>query len=241
MENSFEITSDDKGLSIKFKTEANIKLASVENEKERQFLYMQYKNVLTVVKAIEYTEPQQDEEINFILNTINTLWYKGIFNPLTLDDDEFEKIDYKGFYNNIRYSGICKSKAKLLIYNKKAFNCYLRAVYNHNNATQEQCISVTFYGNKRIYISKGGIITGEFIEDCIIPPIIVAQHKYKILEPFTIPVCEIIDGDDFIFVVDHRCPQLKEMMKQYVVTVDIDVTIKNKHYNLRKYKKLNKQ
>lgn len=240
MEKTFEITSDDKGLSIKFKTEANIKLASVKNESERQYLKVQYQNCLTVIKAIELTEPQQDEEIDFILNTINTLWYKGIFNPLTLDDDEFEKIDYKGFYANKRYSKIYKSKAGL-IYNRNAFDCFVRAIYNHNNAAQGQCISVTFHGNRKIYISKGGIITGEYIEDCIIPPVTVVQHNYTVIEPFVVPVCEIIDEDNFIFVVDHRCPQLKQLRKEYVVTIQIDDTVKEKHYNLRKYKKLNKK
>lgn len=239
MENSFIIDNNDKGLSIKFKTEANIKLASVENEAERQYLKLQYQNCLTVIKAIEYTEPQQDEDINFILNTINTLWYKGIFSPLTLDNDEFEKAEYKEHYINKRYPSIYKSKVGL-VYNKKAFDCYLRAIYNHKYSAQIQCASVILHDNRKIYISKGGIITGEFIEDCIIPPTIVVNHNYKVIEPFIIPICKIIDGDDFIFAVDHRCPQLKQLMKEYVVTVQIDTTVKEKHYNIRKYKKINK-
>ena len=36
MENSFIIDTNDNGLSIKFKTEANIKLASVKNKEKRE-------------------------------------------------------------------------------------------------------------------------------------------------------------------------------------------------------------
>ena len=40
MKNYFIIDTNDNGLSIKFKTEANIKLASVKNKEKREMLKM---------------------------------------------------------------------------------------------------------------------------------------------------------------------------------------------------------
>lgn len=239
MENLFIINNDDKGLSIKFKTEANIKLASVENNAQRETLKMKYQEVLHVIKAIEYNEPQNFEDIDFILEVINVLTHSGVLSPLTLSDDEFEQIDFEGYFVNKRYPYIRRSKATGLTYNINAFKCYVRAAYNNESNEQIEYIKDTI-GARRLYISKGGIITGSYIEDCVIHSSIVTKHKYSIQEPIKIPVCKIIDKTDVIYVVDHRCPQLKLLAEKYVNPIQVDTEIKNKHYNLRKYKKLNK-
>lgn len=237
METPFIIDNDDKGLSIKFKTEANIKLASVENDKERATLKMRYQEVLYVIKAIEYNEPQSFEDIDFVLKTICTLTRKGLLSHLTLNDNEFESIEFEGYFVNKRYPSIRRNKTTGLICDTHAFNCYLRAAYD-NDANEQIICQKAVIGNKRLYISKGGIITGEYVEECIIPPSIATKHEYTIQELFEIPVCKIIDKTNVIYVVDHRCPQLKELDKKYVLPVHIDDEVKNKHYNIRKYKKI---
>lgn len=239
MENSFIIDSNDNGLSIKFKTEANIKLASVKNKEKREMLKMKYQEVLHVIKAIEYNEPQSFEDVDFILKVISVLTHHGILSPLSLYDDEFEPIACEGYFVNKRYSYIRRSKATGLIYNTNAFNCFIRAAYNEQENEQIECVKTTI-DSRRLYISKGGIITGAYIEDCVIPSSVVAEHEYSVQEPIEIPVCKIIDNKKAIYVVDHRCPQLKLLAKKYVNPIMIDTEIKNKHYNLRKYKKLNK-
>lgn len=239
MENPFIIDVNDNGLSIKFKTEANIKLASVKNKEKRETLKMKYQEVLHVIKAIEYNEPQSFKDVDFILEVISVLTHHGILSPLTLFDDEFESIDFQGYFVNKRYSYIRRSKVTGLTYNTNAFNCFIRAAYDEQENEQMECIKTTI-GSRRLYISKGGIITGAYIEDCVIPSSVVAKHEYSVQEPVEIPVCKIIDNREVIYVVDHRCPQLKTLAEKYVNPIQIDIEIKNKHYNLRKYKKLNK-
>ena len=238
MENLFIIDTNDKNLSIKFKTEANIKLASVKNDIQKKDLKIKYQKILHIIKAIEYNDIQTFEDINFILEIINTLNNKGILSNLTLNDNEFESIDFNGYFINKRYPSIRRSKETGLIYNVNAFNCYIRAAYDENNNKQIEC-SNDIINAKRLYFSKGGIITGEYIEDCIIPSNIVKQHEFFISELIEVPVCKIIDKTDIIYVVDHRCPQLKTLAKTYINPVNVDVNIKNKHYNIRKYKKIN--
>ena len=91
-----------------------------------------------------------------------------------------------------------------------------------------------------ICISKGGIITGEYVQQCEIRKDIVERHSFNIQSVVNIPVARIIDGDSVIHVVDHREPKLKVLREFYEVPIYIDETVKNKHYNLRKYTKLNK-
>ena len=90
MEEVFFDNPNDKGLLILLKREANIILASLDKN-SNEYLYKKelFENTISVVKAIEYTEPQSESEINFILNTISRIWNVGILSPLTLKDDEF--------------------------------------------------------------------------------------------------------------------------------------------------------
>lgn len=243
MEDTFYITAEDKGLSIVFKREANIILASLDkNSNEYKFKYNKFEEVLGVIKAIEYTEPQHDKDVDFILDTINKIWNVGILSPLTLKNDEFNDYNTNGCYKNKRYPYIyhCGNGK---IYNDNAYKLYIRAVYDVTinsqiDFTPTICHPSSF--NKSIFISKGGIITGEYVQQCEIRKDIVERHSFNIQSVVNIPVARIIDGDSVIHVVDHREPKLKVLREFYEVPIYIDETVKNKHYNLRKYTKRNK-
>lgn len=241
MEEVFVVSPNDKGLSILLKREANIILASLDKE-SNEYLYKKarFEETLSVIRAIEYTEPQSDDEVNFILDNINRIWRVGILSPLTLKKDEFlNYIDSKGYLHNTRYSDIyIDTNINQSICNDNAFNLYVRACYSHDEQLQIEHDNETIYKNHRVYISKGGVITGEYIEKCIIRPDIVNKHSFTIQSIPNIPVCIIVDGDYYIYVVDHREPKLKALQQFYEVPINKDETIANKHYNLRKYKKL---
>nr|DAG95280.1 MAG TPA: hypothetical protein [Crassvirales sp.] len=243
MEDTFYITAEDKGLSIVFKREANIILASLDkNSNEYKFKYNKFEEVLRVIKAIEYTEPQHDKDVDFILDTINKIWNIGILSPLTLKNDEFNDYNTNGCYKNKRYPYIyhCGNGK---IYNDNAYKLYIRAVYDATINSQIDFTPTICYPspfNKSIFISKGGIITGEYVQQCEIRKDIVERHSFNIQSVVNIPVARIIDGDSVIHVVDHREPKLKVLREFYEVPIYIDETVKNKHYNLRKYIKLNK-
>lgn len=241
MEEVFFVSPNDKGLSILLKREANIILASLDKESD-EYLYKKerFEETLSVVKAIEYTEPQREDEIDFILNTISRIWNIGILSPLTLKEDEFlNYTDSKGYLRNTRYRDIyTDTNNHMSICNDNAFNLYIRAAYSHDKNQQIECTNEIVYKNHRIYISKGGVITGEYIEKCIIRPDVVNKHSFTIQSIPNIPVCIIVDGDNSIYVVDHREPKLKALQQFYEVPINKDEIIANKHYNLRKYKKL---
>lgn len=241
MEEVFFVSPNDKGLSILLKREANIILASLDKESD-EYLYKKerFEETLSVVRAIEYTEPQREDEIDFILNTISRIWNIGILSPLTLKEDEFlNYTDSKGYLRNTRYRDIyTDTNNHMSICNDNAFNLYIRATYSHDEQSQIECTNEIVHKNHRVYISKGGIITGEYIEKCIIRPDIVNKHSFTIQSIPNIPVCIIVDGDNSIYVVDHREPKLKALQQFYEVPINKDEIIANKHYNLRKYKKL---
>lgn len=241
MEEIFFVSPNDKGLSILLKREANIILASL-NKESNEYLYKKerFEEALSVVRAIEYTKSQNENEIDFIFNTINRIRNIGILSPLTLKEDEFLNYkDSKGYIHNIRYSDIyIDTNINQSICNDNAFNLYVRAAYYHNNKEQIDYTNEIVHKNHRIYISKGGVITGEYIEKCIIRPDIVNKHSFTIQSIPNIPVCIIVDGDNSIYVVDHREPKLKALQQFYEVPINKDENIANNHYNIRKYKKL---
>lgn len=233
--------ANDKGLTIILKEEANIKLASLDrNTEEYTTMFLRFKDAIEVCKAIEKTEPQCNEDIDFIIDTLNAITTTGILSPLTLRKDEFCQIsDNDGKYRNNRYTAIYLMDNDM-IYNGAAFNCHIRAAYNHNNCAQIENKFTTIEGTRRVYVSKGGVVTGEYIEECIIRQDIVDKHCFTIQGSVNIPVCKIIDNDSVILVVDHREPKLKVLNEFYEVPVHIDYFTKSCKYNLRKYKKLEK-
>lgn len=243
MKEVFVINSYDNGLSLLLKREANIILASLDKE-SNEYLYKKqhFEEVLNVINAIESTNPQNEEDIDFILDTIKQIWNIGILSPLTLNDDEFSYYsDANGYFRNIRYRDIYKDNhLNSSICNDNAFNISIRNVYSHVNIIQEQYIGNRLINkNHCIYLSKGGVITGEYIQKCIIRPEIVNKHCFTIQSVINIPVSIIKDNDFDIFVVDHREPKLKVLKEFYDVPIHINENVRNKHYNIRKYKKLN--
>lgn len=237
---AFVMSPNDKGLSIKLKREANIILASLkEDSDEYNYKKARFEDALSVIRSIEDTNPQNDDEINFIFSTINNIWNNGVLSPLSLDKKEF--LDYPdkiGRYHNIRYGHIYKEND--VIYNNNAFNLYVKAAYDHNAKVQLELIPYIKKGNDFVFISKGGIITGEYIEKCIIRQNYVDKHCFTLQSIVNIPVSKIQDGDGAIYVVDHREPKLKALQQFYDVPINTNELVASFKYNLRKYTKLNK-
>lgn len=237
MNKFFVISDEDYGLVITLIKEANIILASLdENTAEYQTQYYRYKDCIDIMRAIERTEPQHDDDIDFILKTINTIWEKGILSPLTLADDEFDKVEGNIEFHNKRYRRIVKRGNN--IYNNAAYKITIRKTYNHNLGIESKCDIPPINYNPTLYISKGGIITGEHICECQIRPEIVAKHSFVIQSIVNIPASAIVVDNRLIYVVDHREPKLKVLKEFYDVPINFDEEIKNLKLNIRKYKKL---
>ena len=235
---------EDKGLSIILKREANIMLASLKKDSpEYTFNYYKFKEALEVIKAIERTDPQCEEDIDSIINIITTIWKKGILSPLTLKDDEFSNFNLNGIANNLRYYNIYKSdtvdeNGKYIIYNRSAYKAIIRKQYDYNYNIQTQITQKEFNLCPTIFINKGGKITGEHIDICRIRPEIVDKHCYTIQSTVSIPVSAIYGkGIGIILTVDHREPKLKVLKEFYHVPISYSEEINKLNIDIRKFKK----
>lgn len=238
MEEVFKIEDTDYSIVQNFKREANILLASLDKA-DTTYLITKSKlrDAITIVEALGRIDIEQEDDISSVLKYVNKFWDNYILAPLTLNDDEFDKKTSNGVKVNHRYPYICKIRDK--IYNRFAFKCYVRHKYNHKDNKEIDTKPYMYNMSNTLFISKGGIITGEYINDCIIRQEIVDKHNFTIQSIITIPVSIIWDKERSIYVVDHREPKLKALREFYDVPINIDESIKGK-YNLRKYVKLNK-
>lgn len=236
---------EDKRLSIIFKREANIMLASFKKDSPTYtFNYCKFKKVLEVVKAIERISLQYEEDIDDILNIINTVWKKDILSPLTLKDDEFSDFDINGIANNLRYYNICKSNkvdsnGNYFIYNRSAYKAIVRKQYDYDSNQQVEITKPDFNFSPTIYINKGGRLTGEQVCLCRIRPEIVNNHCYTIQSTVNIPVSAIYGKEiGVILTVDHREPKLKVLNEFYEVMTGQDNRTIILNMDIRKFKKL---
>ena len=236
----FFITADDLYLSRTFKREANIVLASLTKDSVE---YITTKNkfvrVLNTIQEIEKSGANSNTDVNEIIDTIQNILNNGIISPLTLENNEFDSVgDVDGKRYNLRYPDIYMEKSTSRIFNANAFNVYIRAVYSDILKEQIDAAPAVHKKNRRVYISKGGVITGDYILDCQIRPEVVAKHKFSIQSIINIPVCLINYKDGSIYAVDHREPKLKALMEFYDCVVGHDDKVAKAKLNIRNYKKL---
>ena len=236
----FFITPDDLYLSKTFKREANIILDSLKKDSVE---YIVTKNkfirVLNTIQEIESSGANSNADVNEIIDTIQSILNNGIMSPLTLENDEFDfNSDIDGKRYNIRYPDIYAEKSTGRIFNANAFNVYIRAVYSDILKEQLNFAPTVHKKNRRVYISKGGVITGDYIRDCQIRPEVIAKHKFTVQSIVNIPVCLINYKDGSIYVVDHRESKLKALMEFYDCVVGHDDKVAKAKLNIRNYKKL---
>lgn len=234
----FKIESTDKIYVERAKREANIILASLDKNSD-EFLYKRnaFRDIINICERIDNIEWIVDEDFDFVINSVNKIINIGILSPLTLRDDEFKGTDYSPIEYNIRYPYILKDKYS--IYNAKAFNIYIRRAYNHDENKEVKLTSYTINGNHKLYLSKGGVITGQYIQNCFIRKNIIDKGCFTIQSILNIPVSRIRYKEDnidkFIYIVDHREPKFKALKEFYEVPEYFDETIKAKKFNIRNY------
>lgn len=179
-----------------------------------------------------------------ILNEVNRIFNNGLLSPLKLNDDEFKSniVDADNNQINIRYPYIIRTGQGRIL-NNNAFNILVRAIYNHDTKQQESNEEKKYNTQPRLYISKGGVITGEYIHDCIITDKSLYKGYYNVINVPYIPVCIIKRNGESYFVVDHREPRIKNLKNNYEIPTPTDEKVAAMRLNLRNYVKLetNKQ
>lgn len=191
---------------------------------------------LKVAKTLDEVSLLKEDKEK-ILNCLTKVLNNFVITPLTLQDDEFVSPYCENMYRtNIRYPYIAKYNDT--IYNFNAFNCIVRKTYNHDTLSESDIPFIPSKGNAKVFISKGGVINGDYIQECIIRQNVVDEGCFTIQSVIKLPVSVICYGPEFIYVVDHREPKLKVLKEFYEVKTFNDENIANKKFNIRKYKKL---
>lgn len=218
----------------KAKAEVDVLLASANNDYEKRTINDECAPILAFCKAMDesiLTDTQKEGVIKRLFNFVHT----GLLSALTLRMDEFYNTDIlRG--RNKRYASIYIAQNN--IYNDKAFKVFVRTTYFHPEMKQTSICEYDTFAD-RIYLSKGGVITGEYISDCKIKESIIKQGNFEINDIIKIPVALIVDNDYILYAVDHREPKIKLLNEIYETQIHIDTDIKGK-YNIRNYKKLEK-
>lgn len=168
-------------------------------------------------------------------------YYKdGLLTPLKLDDDEFPftgEVDR----TNKRYNGLYLNVDDDIIY-KNAWQAKIVHVYDVKTKEEKPIfpdyIDVFNDEDTRLYITKGGVCKGDYIDKIRLSEDTVNKHSFWPHPPINIPCSvEIMEDDDYRFSVDCREPKLNALLNFYYTYIHHDDNIK---FDIRKYKKLNK-
>lgn len=211
--------------SWKERIEAELELCSGSAKNENWY------KVIEKITDIIDTHP--DDSCKVAIDLILKSWNWKPWGSISLDKENFDNI---GKHKRAWYiqDGICG------IYNVLAYVAKVRKFYiKKENDIIEAPVGTIVRGegeiiDERIYISRGGIINGDYIHFCHLK---YQTGNYSIKDPIKIPVSSIEEENDvnFILFVDHREPKLKALMEFYNVTIEHDCNIK---YNVRTFKKL---
>lgn len=233
----FKTKEEDKELVQTLVREANILLASHYYENEP--MYNWYKERLfesiNLMREFEAIFPTVNRDAKYVIELLNKIWDKQILSPLALTDEEFEEYDATGVSRNIRNKSICRING--VVYNQNAYKITTRACYSEDLKCILNTIVDTLDSNPRLYIYKGGVITGKYIEKCIIREEVVDKHLFSIQSVVNIPVSSVIRKNEKYFIVDHREPKLKVLREFYDVPIYLDEEVANYKIDIRKYKK----
>lgn len=163
------------------------------------------------IKSINYTD---------ILNKVNRLVNNYPITSINLDNEN----------NKCIY--IAKDEINNKWYYNRAYKIIVDKLYNLTNNEELYLPGKEELFNERIYITRGGVVSGEYINKCYIKNL-----NFYPRDPVTINCSRITNYEDInIYTIDSRSPKLKVLKEFYNVSINIDD--KYKYIDIRKFKKL---
>lgn len=236
----FKHDDNDSLLTHNIKRDYELAISNIQNEKNKDIIDNIYRQLINVSKGFD-SNIDKDMFKN-IINLLSETYEYNTTQPISLQDE-----DFKG---NTHIIAPYIVKNGDFIINTKAYKTINRTHYSHNDKrelTYGESILKHFESikNDKIYISKGGVITGEYISDARLDNLDEIVNNYIIPKTISIPVSTIfVEKDDVIkayLVVDHREPTFKRLFSCYKMEVLIDENVKSLKLNLRNYEKINKR
>lgn len=236
----FKHDVDDSLLTHNIKRDYELAISNNQNEKNKETIDNIYRQLINVSKGFD------DDIDKNVFNNILRLLFET-FEYYTTQPISLRNEDFRG-NTHIIAPYIVKNGS--FIINNKAYNIINRTYYSHNDKKElhyGEAIMKRFKSLKenKIYISKGGVITGEYISDARIDHLEEVLNYYIIPKIIVIPVSTIfVENDDDIkeyLVVDHKEPMLKKLFVCYRMKVLMDEDVKQLKLNIRNYEKINKK
>ena len=242
----FKHDVNDSLLTHNIKRDYELAISNIQNKGE--IVYKNKEIVDDIYRQLINASKGFDNDINkdmfkHIMNLLSETFEYCTTRPISLRDEDFKE--------NAHIIAPYIIKNGSFIINTKAYKTINRTYYSHNDKKELNYgdgIMKRFKSVKeedKIYISKGGVITGEYISDARIDYLEEIINNYTIPKTITIPVSTIFaEKDDIVkayLVVDHREPMFKKLFSCYKMKILIDENVKQLKLNLRNYEKINKK
>lgn len=236
----FKHDANDSLLTHNIKRDYELAISNIQNKKDKEITDNIYKQLINVSKGFD--NDIDKDMFNYIINLLSETYEYCTTQPISLQNE-----DFKG-NSHIIAPYIIKNGS--FIVNTKAYSVMNRTYYSHNDKKElnyGEAIMKRFKSVKedKIYISKGGVITGEYISDARLDNLEEIINYYVIPKTIIIPVSTIfVEKDNIIkayLVVDHREPTFKRLFSCYRMKVLMDENVKSLKLNLRNYEKINKR
>lgn len=148
--------------------------------------------------------------------------------PVDFEQDEVENV-YDNFVRYKRCKNLVKNTVTDTIYYANAYKIVCKKFYNAVFKYYKDYNGI--YGPDKIYLSKGGVITNQYIEK-----VYVKGYIFMPKDPVNLD-CHYVKIDTngkFIYTIDSRSNKLKALMEFYEVPILTDDKFKN--IDLRNFK-----
>lgn len=208
----YKIEKDNSDFMIFIKTELN------KLEKDYGTEYTDV--IFNIIVELVYKHNIKSINYNDILNKVNRLVNNYPITSINLDNEN----------NKCIY--IAKDEINNKWYYNRAYKIIVDKLYNLTNNEELYLPGKEELFNERIYITRGGVVSGEYINKCYIKNL-----NFYPRDPVTINCSRITNYKDInIYTIDSRSPKLKVLKEFYNVSINIDD--KYKYIDIRKFKKL---
>lgn len=208
----YKIEKDNSDFMIFIKTELN------KLEKDYGTEYTDV--IFNIIVELVYKHNIKSINYNDILNKVNRLVNNYPITSINLDNEN----------NKCIY--IAKDEINNKWYYNRAYKIIVDKLYNLTNNEELYLPGKEELFNERIYITRGGVVSGEYINKCYIKNL-----NFYPRDPVTINCSRITNYEDInIYAIDSRSPKLKVLKEFYNVSINIDD--KYKYIDIRKFKKL---
>ena len=239
----FKPNDKDGAFLAYIKREALSHISTINIEYNKIYWYDYYKALTELCIASKNSSVKDSS--TFIANIVGSrkrLMFQIPLTPIDMTNNGFETIKNETLWHHKRSFDVIWNTAHKLedeqsVYYRNAYNLQIRKTFDFINkeVTETDCIQEQY----TIFISKGGIINGDFIDFVFFRRKDYEKNHLMLELPIDIPVCEVYFKDKehnitkCIYAVDHREPTLKLLTERYNCPICNNTDIASYKLNLR--------